>query len=121
MPKEWFHEAQKGIYLFVKLFNDVSFFSACYYLSYRHALREFNRRATEWSNELAQIYENTQSPMVTADNNENANVENNEPEDSVSAGVLPSQVIQPSTKYILEIYDRKEGVLKQTEQNPPGT
>lgn len=120
MPKEWFHEAQKGIYLFVKLFNDVSFFSACYYLSYRHALREFNRRATEWSNELAQIYENTQSPMVTADNNENANVENNEPEDSVSAGVLPSQVIQPSTKYILEIYDRKEGVLKQTEQNPPG-
>ena len=109
-------------YIYLLSFLTMSlFFSACYYLSYRHALREFNRRATEWSNELAQIYENTQSPMVTADNNENANVENNEPEDSVSAGVLPSQVIQPSTKYILEIYDRKEGVLKQTEQNPPGT
>ncbi|NLP16904.1 MAG: hypothetical protein GX379_07695 [Clostridiales bacterium] len=108
-------------YIYLLSFLTMSlFFSACYYLSYRHALREFNRRATEWSNELAQIYENTQSPMVTADNNENANVENNEPEDSVSAGVLPSQVIQPSTKYILEIYDRKEGVLKQTEQNPPG-
>lgn len=108
-------------YIYLLSFLTMSlFFSACYYLSYRHALREFNRRATEWSNELAQIYENTQSPMVTADNNENANVENNEPEDSVSAGVLPSQIIQPSTKYILEIYDRKEGVLKQTEQNPPG-
>ncbi len=41
-------------------------------------------------------------------------------EEIVSAGALPNPVILPTTNYVLEIYDRKEGLLTQTEQNPPG-
>lgn len=108
-------------------------FSACYYLSYQHALRQFNKKAIERSGEFAELYNNPgQTPTAVADNNENNNVNNTDMAtdnnnggsidtgETVSAGVQPEPIILPTTKFILEIYDRKEGTLQQIEQNPPG-
>lgn len=110
----------KKAYIYLLSFLTLSvFFSGCYYLSYKHALRQFNLRAIERSNEFAALHNSAPTPIVTAENNDNIEGMDNS-EDIVSAGVLPDPVILPTTNLILEIYDRKEGVLSETEQNPPG-
>ncbi len=109
----------KKAYIFLLSFLTLSvFFSGCYYLSYQHALRQFNKRAIERSDEFAALHENSSTPIVTVDND----VENDDSdtEEIVSVGVLPDPVVLPITNYVLEIYDRKEGTLLETEQNPPG-
>lgn len=109
----------KKAYIYLLSFLTLSvFFSGCYYLSYQHALRQFNKRAIEQSDEFAALHNNSPTPIVTAE----AIDEYQEPDSDeiVSAGVLPNPVILPTTNYILEIYDRKEGSLIQSEQNPPG-
>ncbi|HHT87869.1 MAG TPA: hypothetical protein GX002_02525 [Clostridiales bacterium] len=108
----------KKAYIFLLSFLTLSvLFSCCYFLSYQHALRQFNKRAVEQSERFAAFYEDTPAPVEIADTN--TDNDNADSEDTVSAGALPEPVILPSTNYILEIYDRKEGVLTQVEQNPP--
>ena len=52
------------------------FFSLCYYLSYLHALRQFNNKAIERSDELAQLHRDLiPTPITTTDNSDMA--ENN--------------------------------------------
>lgn len=109
----------KKAYIFLLGFLSLSvLFSGCYYLSYQQALKKFNKRAIERSNEFAALHENAPDSNVTA----NADIEDSikDTNEIVAAGVSPDPVILPSTNYILEIYDRKEGVITQTEQNPPG-
>lgn len=112
----------KKAYIFMLSFIALSlFFSACYYLSYQHALKQFNKRAIERSSEFAALHDNASKPMFTVENNIDGRSRKEQDEDEIlSAGVLPEPVILPTTKYILEIYDRKEGILEETEQNPPG-
>lgn len=110
----------KKAYIFLLGFLTLSlFFSACYYLSYQHALRQFNKRAIERSGEFVALHDNAiPTPIIQDDDNEdNDNIESNE---LVSVGAQSEPIILPTTKYILEIYDRKEGILEETEQNPPG-
>lgn len=109
----------KKAYIFLLSFLTLSvFFSGCYYLSYQQALRQFNKRAIEHSNDFAALHENSPSENETVDDD----MEMNEidTDSIVSAGVLPNPVVLPTTNYVLEIYDRKEGTISQTEQNPPG-
>lgn len=95
------------------------FFTACYYLSYQHALRQFNKKAIERSEEFAALHNNNEpTPIISADNNDK--LYDNQSDDIVPVAVQPEPVVQPTTKYILEVYDRKEGSLEQKEQNPPG-
>ena len=109
----------KKAYIFLLSFLTLSvFFSGCYYLSYQHALRQFNKMAIERSDEFAALHESVPTPILTIDNNVEADDSNTE--EIVYVGVLPDPVILPITNYVLEIYDRKEGKLSQTEQNPPG-
>jgi len=112
----------KKAYIFLlSLFALSLFFTACYYLSYRHALRQFNKRAVERSEEFAALHENiTPTPIAEQVNNIENNNDNIESDETVSTGVQPEPIILPSTKFILEIYDRKNGTLEQVEQNPPG-
>lgn len=114
----------KKAYIFILGFLTLSlFFSLCYYLSYQHALRQFNKRAVERSEEFAALHEKiSPTPIITVQDNvtENNSNENIESGESVSAGVQPEPIILPTTKYILEVYDRKEGTLERFEQNPPG-
>lgn len=105
-------------YIYLLSFLSLSvLFSGCYYLSYQHALRQFNLRAIERSDEFAALHDNP-IQNVTADTEKKADASDSD--EIVSVGVVPSPVILPSTSYILEIYDRREGTLSQTEQNPPG-
>ncbi|NLJ97464.1 MAG: hypothetical protein GX321_09970, partial [Clostridiales bacterium] len=93
-------------------------FSVCYYLSYQHALRKFNRNAIERSEEFAALHNNNDpSTIATSDNNQD--IDDDLSDDTVPVAMQSEPVIQPTTKYILEIYDRKEGTLEKKEQNPP--
>jgi hypothetical protein len=113
----------KKAYIFLLSFFGLSvLFTGSYYLSYQRALREFNKKATQRSDEFAALHDNPEvrSGINEYDSEIIEEVENNEDEESLSVAVQPEPIIQPSTKYILEIYDRHEGMLNQMEQNPPG-
>ncbi len=83
-------------------------FTGCYYLSYLHALKNFNSRAIEQSDKLYALLENvkpTAAPEVL--DNESVDVIENE------------MTIQPTTKYTLEVQDMKTGTIQTQELNPP--
>ena len=113
-------------YIFILSFLSLSLlFSVCYYLSYQHALRQFNKRAVERSEEFAALHENNtpappENSQIGEDNENNNNINNNDSDETVAVDVQPEPIILPTTKFILEIYDRKKGTLEQIEQNPPG-
>lgn len=112
----------KKAYIYLLSFLAISvFFSACYYLSYQQALRHFNKRAIERSNEFAALHDNASKPIDTIEDNVDASSsQHHDSDEIVSVGAVPETVVLPTTNYILEIYDRKEGVLEQAEKNPPG-
>jgi hypothetical protein len=64
---------------------------------------------------LASI-KNSLTPAPENESEENTDDTN----DSLSANVQPSDVILPTTKYILETNDLKTGVTETQELNPPG-
>lgn len=83
-------------------------FSTCYYISYLHALKNFNERAIERKSQLYELTENTKPTEAVPDTTQ----------DSVS--VIESDLtVQPTTKYTLEIYDMKTDTTQTKELNPP--
>lgn len=80
-------------------------FTFCYYLSYLHALNEFNKRSIEQKNELFALIEKVQPTQMPVE------------EESVS--VPQKATILPTTKYTLQIYDMKLGTTETQELNPP--
>lgn len=85
-------------------------FVICYYLSYLHALRDFNRKAIERNEEL------------------NLSLNNTAIQPSPEAAVLDKDIVPaandvirvlPSTKYILETYNMKTDTTSRQELNPP--
>lgn len=83
-------------------------FSACYYLSYLHALSDFNKKAIERKDQLFTLTENSQ-PTQAVEQNTN---------DSTSV-IQTETTVQPTTQYILQIYDMKTGITDTQELNPP--
>ena len=84
-------------------------FSTCYYMSYLHALNNFNERAIERKDQLLAL---TQMAEPTPP----ANQINT---DSVPANEKTESIVLPTTKYILDLYDMKSGKSETTELNPP--
>jgi len=111
MPKEWFRMKLKKAYVFLLSFMCLSvMFCACYYLSYKRALSQFNKNAIERSQEFAALEENVDpTPLLTAENSESETVD-----------ILTSEVVLPTTTYVLEVYDMKENTLESNEFNAPG-
>jgi len=111
MPKEWFRMKLKKAYVFLLSFMCLSvMFCACYYLSYKRALSQFNKNAIERSQEFAALEENVDpTPLLAAENSESETVD-----------ILTSEVVLPTTTYVLEIYDMKENTLESNEFNAPG-
>lgn len=101
----------KKAYIYILSFISLSvMFCACYYLSYQRALREFNKRAIERNDEYAGLEEIAEpTPVLNAQNSETETVDK-----------LASDVILPTTNYVLEVYDIKTNDLKTQELNPPG-
>jgi hypothetical protein len=85
-------------------------FCGCYYLSYKLALRDFNKNAVERSKDYAQLETKAQpTPVQSADNTQSETVD-----------VITSEVILPTTAYVLETFDINTNKLETQEQNPPG-
>ena len=83
-------------------------FTACYYLSYLHALNDFNKRAIQQSDKLNELLAKAQPTPTPAGNSED------------SAAVLETEsTVQPSMKYTLEIYNMKTDTTETQELNPP--
>lgn len=83
-------------------------FTACYYFSYLHALKEFNEKAVEQKEQLYALTEKTQPTQTPTENKE----------DSVSVSDTDIAV-KPTTRYTLEIYNMKTGTTETQELNPP--
>lgn len=102
----------KKTYLYLLSFISLSIlFSACYYLSYQHALNEFNRRAIERHMEEYAALDEQPEPTPS---------EETYASDTVSVGTQAADTIQPTTKYVLEIVDLKTGAKEVETLNPPG-
>lgn len=82
-------------------------FTTCYYMSYLHALNEFNQRAIERKDQLSALTQ-TAEPTLTASEQE-----------SVSVNEQSETIVLPTTKYILEVYDLKTDTTQTQELNPP--
>lgn len=111
MPKEWFVMKLKKAYIYFLSFVSLSvMFCTCYYLSYKRALSEFNKNAIERNSEFAGLEVVLEpTPILTADHN-----------DSETVDVATSNIILPTTNYVLEIYNMKTNSLESEELNPPG-
>ncbi len=82
-------------------------FCICYYLSYQHALKDFNKRAIERKGQF-DILRNDAQPTKAAEEKDN------------SVPVNQSEIIvKPTTQYTLETYDMKTGITQKEELNPP--
>lgn len=107
MLKEWFRMKLKkaSIYLVSFAFLCVTF-TFCYYLSYLHALNDFNKRSIEQKNDLYALIEKvqpTQQPL----------------EEEIVSVLQTEATILPTTKYTLEVYDMKSGITQTKELGPP--
>lgn len=86
-------------------------FSLCYYLSYRHALDEFNKNSVERNQQYAALEKNNITQTKKEDTNQ----------DQTQAVIQqPDTVILPTTQYILETYDRKTDHVTSDELSTPG-
>lgn len=101
-------------------------FTACYYFSYKQALRDFNESAVERDNNLIKELEKqgylTTTANTTKDTSENTtDVGENEGiqgDDSQETSITTGTVL-PSTQYTLQTYDMKSGSLTEEELPTP--
>ncbi|NLP35657.1 MAG: hypothetical protein GX359_10815 [Clostridiales bacterium] len=101
----------RKVYIYLLSFLGLSvLFSACYYMSYRRALYEFNKNATQRNHNYEMLEVKLEPTQVPG---EQINDETEE------VGVEVSETVLPSTKYILEIYDKATNTLESQELNPP--
>lgn len=99
----------KKAYIYLASFLSlVCLFTVCYYLSYQHALKNFNNRAIERDRDFSFV---EHRPEITSLAEE---------EKLIAAGTQPSATILPSTRYIVETYNKKSGDIVSEAFNPPG-
>ena len=101
---------QKKVYIYLISFIGLTvMFSASYYLSYRHALNEFNKNSIERNIKYAELEKNINiEPEYTA-----------EPIESQTTTTVNSVTVLPTTKYTLELYDKATDTVETNRQNPP--
>ena len=103
-------------------------FTVCYYLSYKNALNQFNGNAVERNNELILSLENNgllQNNEPQSSDNAGTDLVNSETADtihddtSVPADAVAEVIIMPTTKYTLQIYDIKSGIMEDESLSTP--
>ncbi|MDF2539436.1 MAG: putative rane protein [Herbinix sp.] len=101
----------KKAYIYLISFLSLSvMFCACYYFSYKRALSEFNKNAVERNLDFANLQDNPVPTAAVADHDD----------DSESVDKAASEMVLPTTTYVIETYDMKTNTLESQEQNPPG-
>lgn len=110
MPKEWLYMKLKQALIYLGGFLLLSgLFIICYYMSYLHALKDFNKKAIERNEELYLLLDNKTQPSPEVDNSD---------DDTVPAANDVIKVL-PSTKYTLETYNMNTDTTTTQELNPP--
>lgn len=82
-------------------------FCTCYYLSYLHALNDFNKGAVEHKDQLYALAKDNEPTQAVLE------------EDSSVPANQTESTVQPTTQYVLEVYDMKSGTTETSELNPP--
>lgn len=101
---------QKKVYIYLISFIGLTvMFSASYYLSYRHALYEYNKSSIERNIKYAELEKNI--------NIEPDYIE--QPIESQTATTENSITVIPTTQYTLELYDKATDTIETKQQNPP--
>lgn len=122
-------KVKKAFAYFISFFALSLMFSACYYLSYRNALKDFNESAVERNQELIASLEKNgllylKGNEKTGDTNTNSQVLDNYEtvgnttndmidDTSLAVDTVNEVTIVPSTEYILQTYDIKTGAMKE--------
>jgi hypothetical protein len=83
-------------------------FSVCYYMSYLHALNDFNQKAIERKDRLLELTQRVEPTPAAEDDSQ-----------TVSVNEQSEAIVLPTTKYILEVYNMKSDKLDTQELNPP--
>ncbi len=121
-------KVKKALIYFISFFSLSVMFSACYYLSYKNALRDFNESAVERNNELILSLENNgllqlnggqeinkaeASPPAQEPDQNAVNEAENTTDASVPVDTAKEDIILPTTEYTLQTYDVKTGVTNE--------
>lgn len=85
-------------------------FTTCYYLSFKHALNQFNESAVERNSKILESFDEYQKQAQLF----YPNVE----EAAVDVDTSKEDVISPNTRYFLETYHVKNNELTRVELNP---
>lgn len=110
MPKEWFRMKLKKAIIYLSSFTLLCIvFSGCYYMSYLHALNDFNQKSIERKEQLLALAEQAEvTPDPEKDETQSVEVQ------------APQEItVLPSTNYVLQIYDMKTNTTQTQELNPP--
>lgn len=101
---------QKKVYIYLMSFIGLTvMFSVSYYLSYRHALYEFNRNSILRNSKYADLEKDINiEPEYTTELIE-----------SQTTTTVNSLTVLPSTTYKLELYDKATDNVETKQQNPP--
>ena len=89
----------------------VVMFSCCYYLSYQHALHQFNESAVERNDELISYLQNITNKDLTAKASSDG--------DSLAVGAAQEDTVVPDTTFKLESYDIKTNTQTQEVMRAP--
>ncbi len=119
---------RKALVFFISFFSLSVMFSACYYLSYKNALRDFNENAVERNKEFILSLEN--NGLLQLSDNQETNSKDGEVSDqesaqsaedntenttdaSVAVDTAKEDTILPTTQYTLQTYDIKTSVTDE--------
>ncbi len=118
---------KKALVYFISFFSLSVMFSACYYLSYKNALRDFNESAVERNNELIASLENNGLLQLNGEQGtgnaetensdsgpvQNAGTESENTTDTSIAADFVEDTILPTTEYTLQTYDLKNSEITE--------
>lgn len=88
-------------------------FSTCYYFSYKSALEKFNQAAKENRKDLLSV------PQIAANVQKESQQAQLEQNMTIQVDTRAEDIVEPSTKYILEVYDIVTKKLTSKEKSTP--
>lgn len=100
---------KKAIIYFGSFLAMCILFSTCYYLSYLHALNDFNKKAIERKDQLLELTLQAEPTPVVPE----------QTPESIAVDTQQVITVLPETKYTLELYDMSKDTTQTQELNPP--
>ncbi|MGN6710915.1 BofC C-terminal domain-containing protein [Anaerocolumna jejuensis] len=118
---------KKAVNYFLAFSAIACIFTACYYFSYKQALKDFNENAIERNNDLIkelqkQGYLNNTADAAdknTPNGSENSSQKDASGDDGAAAANAAANAVLPTTQYTLQTYDMKTKSMKEEQLPTP--